>query len=184
MPSLQNLQRYVAATSVGPTTLRNMRGTAGKLDCARQILADVDLSDLIKCDFPNFLDDLTDKLRKAFEIQPNCWNWGAARKAANLFLRESAYNYRLREQFQFSEIEHLFECPLDSFSMKGIRDDASVSKKWSGPKTIPSVSELSKIDSEVFQARALEIAKSSGTFRVHLDIGYWLSSKKFDDAHD
>lgn len=87
-----DVQRYVAVTTIGPSALRN-QGSAGVIKAAQNYLAIIDLGAFRTKDertFLRVLDTATEKLTHT--LPRGAQNWGAARKACNLFLRDICYN--------------------------------------------------------------------------------------------
>src|SRR5438093_12352230 len=95
MPShaefLQNLQRYTAQASISPSALRN-QGSKGTAKAARNYLSALRLEDLKAIDptaYGQWLNARTQELKGKLPV--GAQNWGAARKALNIFLRTAAY---------------------------------------------------------------------------------------------
>lgn len=170
-PNIEQVQRYVATVAIGPTTLRKMRGTKGKLDKARRFLAEINLGMLSHQNFSSLLDKHTNSLAEIFVYNEVEKNWGAARKVVNIFFRDATYNVWLRTQYALEKIEPSLECPLDKFSMTAIKREAELQL------TVPAVSQLSPADSAKFQCAALKIAAKLNQHRVHIDLAFWLESK-------
>lgn len=170
---LATMQRSVAVSAIGPSALRN-QGQPGVIDAAREFLAHLDLSSYAvkkKEEFEVLHNSTTEILVKAFPKKAQ--NWGAARKAINLFLRDILYNRYLEERYQFSTIEEWLEIPLDSVVAKGLR-------KRSNKGELPSWPGLKNLSTEVnflFQSFAEELANKRGLARVHLDMYLWLQER-------
>jgi hypothetical protein len=99
--------------------------------------------------------------------------WGAARKALNLFLRDSLYNRYLSDHFNLQQIEAWLEIPLDSAVARGLQSGTGrgVLPRWPGLKHLdPSVSTS-------YQNAAAEHARVLGIARVHLDMYLWLENR-------
>ncbi|MDI6859344.1 MAG: hypothetical protein QMC85_02490 [Methanocellales archaeon] len=86
-PNIKVIQKRVANISIGASTLRG-QGALGIVENARKFLAKLDLrefKDISERQFSNRLEKYTNKLMEQFpEGAKN--NWGAARKAINVFL--------------------------------------------------------------------------------------------------
>ena len=164
------MQTYVAHTSVGASTVRGQKapGLVAKL---RELLAEVDLKKFGKTNdakFGELLDIETAAIQR--RMPPGTRHWGIARKVLNIFLRDSFYNFYLRQFFSLEPLEGVLEIPLDSLTVTGIkaRSPKRSLPRWKGVK------HLTKEASELIQKRAQEIASERGTSRVHLDIYFWL----------
>jgi hypothetical protein len=168
---LAQMHRYVAYTSVGPSTVRGQR-TPGLVAQLRELLSQVDLDELAACQppaFPDFLNRETSRIQEGMPDEARYW--GIARKVLNIFLRAATYNHYLRRQFPLDRFESVLELPMDSLTALGLkaRSPARSLPRWQGVK------HLTQADNQRFQARALEIADAWGIpARVHLDIYFWL----------
>jgi len=170
---LRTMQRSVAVTAIGPSSLRN-QGASGVIIAARDFLSVLDLSLFDNSIYRNFLlqlDGTTDRLILA--LPKKAQNWGAARKAVNLFLRDAFYNTYLTSKFNLPRIESFLEIPLDSAVAKGLKklDKRGELPLWPGLKRLtPSIGSQ-------FQSFAEIIARKRGLARVHLDIYLWLEER-------
>jgi N-glycosylase/DNA lyase len=160
-------QRYIAAISPGPTDLRNMRGTAGKRPQMRQLFEEFDLS-CLRSAYEHSLEDLTERLCETF-----VGNWGAARKAVNLFVKDVVNHYALRAAYELDEIEPNLEIPLDSIVMRAIR-------RVSSDRSLVEIG-VSALQPEIscaYQNAASGIAQNCGIARVHLDLIWWPAERQ------
>jgi hypothetical protein len=174
----RDLQRRIAQVSVGASALRN-QGGRGLLDTCRcyfeskidlQVFA---LSMEDKQVFDDFLNRHTTALQKNFNLPFE--NWGAARKALNLFFRDTVYNKYFSDHFlatyspeTFEHLISVLEVPLDSYVADGIRENSTLTDLvW------PGIKHLTETISEIFQAEANKIANKKGIARVHLDLEYY-----------
>ncbi|MCX6563852.1 MAG: hypothetical protein NTU60_09635 [Candidatus Aminicenantes bacterium] len=174
---LSTVQQYVAVTAIGPSSLRN-QGASGVIDTAREFLTNLDLNDFVvkqRAGFDTVLDSKTNRLRKDFPKKAQ--NWGAARKAINLFLRDSLYNRYLAERYQLDIIEPWLEIPLDSKVAKGLMRESRKLKIPIKSPVWPGIKNLSIEVSSQFQSLANEIARKKGLARIHLDIHLWLEER-------
>lgn len=168
-PDISSIQRYVAYSSVGASTVRGLQ-TKGLVASARKALVQIDLIRYGKAtpkSFRMILDKDTELVR--LSLVKGAQHWGVARKVLNIFLRGALYNTYLNEHYGLSKIDNLLEIPLDSLSANGIRDNASIEPvpKWVGVKHVtPEINEQ-------FQRLAVKIAEEKGTLRVHLDAIFW-----------
>ena len=170
----QDMQRYIAVTTIGPSTLRN-QGASGVIEAAQKHLATVELSVFSAKNENDFLASLnaqTERLRTALPL--GAQNWGAARKALNLFLRDICYNRFLCERHALAQSEDWMEIPLDGLVARALKRRAGRGKlpRW------PGLNELTVDVSGFFQAFAREFAASKGISRVHLDMRLWTKERK------
>jgi hypothetical protein len=165
----RTIQSFVASDSISPSTLRG-QGAKGVVAIARQYLATLDLQPFgvsSQKDFTNHLDKCTLSLQRRFP--EGARNWGAARKAINVFLRNCYYNQFLCVQFNLHLAVAFYEVPLDSFVAGELRkfDTQNVLPKW------PGVKNLDKQTSAIYQSVLGQIAIQSAIDRVHLDVFLW-----------
>jgi hypothetical protein len=167
---IKMIQRRLAQCAIGPSTLRG-QGT-GVIPVARDFLANIDLSalDALKEQpaFLEFLETQTQLLANEFE-KIAAFNWGAARKSINLFLRDCLYCKYTSEKFNVPVVETYLEIPLDSHVAKGLieRNPSSGLPRW------VSIKGLTKRDSDIYQEAALKNAASAGMARIHFDLVLW-----------
>ena len=169
---IETMREKVAVSSVPPSALRGQG--KGVLKASRDFLASVSLARIPRSDerrFRLWLDRQTESLLDEFPIRGR--PWGAARKAINLFLRDSLYNGYLSRRYSLSEIESWFEVALDSAVAHGLKVKAGrgALPQWPGMKRLPP--EVS----DKFQAAATEQAQQRGFQRVHLDMYLWLENR-------
>lgn len=160
----------IAESSIGRSTLRG-QGAPGVNLAARNFLKKIKLNDFslakTQSDFKINLDAYTKKLQRKFP--ENARNWGAARKAINLFLRSIVYNRHTCKFFKLSHIEKWLEVPLDSYVAKGLRltNAGRELPRWKSIKSLePDVS-------SEYQNVAKRVAKQLDIKRIHLDIYLW-----------
>lgn len=171
---LRIMQRSVAVTAIGPSSLRN-QGAPGVIAAAREYLATLDLSIFGTGDDRHFRSQLDIDTTSLLQALPKkAGHWGAARKAANLFLRDALYNHYLASAYNLPRIEAWLEIPLDSAVARGLSKECGKAELpvWPGLKGLtPSISSQ-------FQLFAESIAKKRGLARVHLDIYLWLKERR------
>jgi len=116
--------------------------------------------------FRDRLDGATDLLLA--ELRTYSGSWGVARKALNLFLRDSLYNVYLQKRFKLHRAERCFEVPLDGVVAKKLRTRFHRAlPAWRGVKYLdPDLS-------SAYQDFATEWARPLDISRVHLDIYFW-----------
>jgi len=138
---------------------------------ARRFLRNLELSrfsSLSEGRFSKVLEEHTLRLAEQFPVGGH-GNWGAARKALNIFLRDVIYCRPLCDHYKLAYLEHQLELPLDSNCYEGLlvdADDGAV-PSW------PGVKALNSAISDELQNVASTIAQRWGVPRVHLDVKYW-----------
>jgi hypothetical protein len=166
---LSRLQTRTAEAAIGASALRN-QGAKGVVKAAREELAKTKLKSFAQFGSGQFLSTLnrtTETVKNA--LPTGAQNWGAARKAINLFLRDSVYNRDLSEMHGLKKIRRWLEVPLD-------RDVGSALRNEPEGKALPLWPGLKKLTPEVsgeFQAVATKVAKRKRVARVDLDVYFW-----------
>lgn len=190
-PSVEDVQRRVANTSIGASTLRSQ---GVRIKEAREFLEGLNLDELIqlpKEDFNDWLGKKTKLLMRRFKCNSGDKNnWGAARKVINIFLENALHNRFLFEEYNLQRFEDVLEIPLDSNVAKGLEEDwkkylerhksgASSDKlpKWT------TIKGLEPTDSDKFQACARKVADAIPNYRysIYLDLKYWRKKKLLDE---
>lgn len=164
------MQKKVATSAMGPSSLRNQG--EGILKKAQVYCSKIDLNKykgISKDEFLYLLDKDTSRLLMKFENN----SWGAARKALNLFFRDSLYNRYLSEVYSLESIEPFLEIPLDSAVAKGLNKRAfkKILPRWTGLKY------LTKTSSDEYQSFAQQESEKMKMSRVHLDMYLWLENR-------
>ncbi len=171
----RDMQRYIAVTAIGPSTLRN-QGSAGVIEAAQDYLAGIDLGGFCTKDERTFLmvlDAATEKLKRTLPREAQ--NWGAARKACNLFLRDICYNRFLCQRYYgLEESEEWMEIPLDGLVAVALKRKG----QRGGLPRWPGLNGLTPEISAKFQAFARQIAAEKRISRVHLDMRLWMTERK------
>jgi hypothetical protein len=107
---ISDVQKFIAL-AVGVSALRRLG--PGVIYKIQQYLGAMDLSSAKALknqdEFSNWLEGETNELVRTHGV-----NWGAARKALNLFLRDCLYNKYLSEKYDLGNLEAWMEMPLDS----------------------------------------------------------------------
>jgi hypothetical protein len=174
MQNLTQMMQAHVANLLSPSAARRM-GPQGTLEAARTFLRQLDLRDFSNPkSFALSLEAAT--LLMKDDLPHNARHWGSARKFLNLFLRDATYNYHLREAFDLQRIEKELELPLDSFSAKGVMEEAKNIKlpRWRGViHLLPEVS-----DNYQRAASMIASSKSPPICRAHLDLIYWRRSRE------
>jgi hypothetical protein len=161
----------IAELAVGSSALRN-QGARQVVSKSRIFLKSLRLSKFAtsrEITFQKQLDFSTQALLR--RLPRRARNWGTARKALNLFLRDVLYNSYLCEHYRFKKVEKNLEIPLDRYTMGGIRKDAR-DNSLLRPTTIIG---LTPAVSKRYQCAAKKIAEQKGISRVQLDLIYWRS---------
>lgn len=163
----------LANIAIGPSALRN-QGASGVIDAARKFLAGLDLTQFVVADEEQFLkvlDKQTEKLRTDFP--DGAKNWGAARKAINLFLAECCYHRFICQEYHLEKIEAFLETPLDSQVAKKLikkaKENDEKLPRWQGLK------HLTQSESNDYQQFAYQYAKKEEKLpaRFYLDVIIW-----------
>ena len=168
-----DMQRYIAVTTVGPSTLRN-QGGPGVIAAAQRFLSELAICTFAVKDEKSFLavlDTTTDELRRRLPLGSR--HWGAARKALNLFLRDICYNGFLSHRYSLAGLEPWMEIPLDSLVAVAL-------KRHAGKGALPSWPGLKGLTPAVsvrFQYAARDWADTEGISRVHLDMRIWITQR-------
>jgi len=169
---IKKVQRRVAYGSIGSSTLRN-QGAPGVSEVAHNFLIEVNLNkfrDIENAtDYLKILNNLTDELSKKFPDRAK-GNWGAARKALNVFMEEVFYNKFLNAEYGFNRLGPFLEVPIDSYVIKNLKKEAvNKTPTWRGIKN------LTPNDNMKWQEIASEVAEKRRILRIYLDIEYWRS---------
>ncbi len=169
---IKKMKERTAYLSIGRSTLRN-QGSAGVVGVARSYLKRLNLDDLkgvrSQKAFKLFLDCHTRELSNKFPNRAKR-NWGAARKALNIFLRDVSYNTFLSKWYRTEKLLPWLELPLDNdvaeqlFKHRKTHDDL--------PKRF-CIKKLTSDTNDNYQDVATRVAQEENICRVHLDVEYW-----------
>lgn len=162
-PPLVAIQHLIARYSTGGT-FRGCPG--GTTDIAREYLETLDLSRFSTASeflFAETLDKVTEELQAAMPGH----EWGFARKALNIFLRDCLYNRFLCDRYELRSIESMLEIPLDNIVAEAIIASEIVIPRWQ------SITALDSATSAAFQQAASNEATRRNCARVHLDAVWW-----------
>lgn len=170
-----DMQRYIAVTTIGPSTLRN-QGASGVIGAAQRFLSKLDMHKFAVKDEKAFLvvlDTTTEELRRRLPVGAR--HWGVARKALNLFLRDLCYNRFLSPKYSLAELERWMEIPLDSLVaevlMKYAKGKNRVLPPW------PRIKGLTSPVSSEYQDVARQWADAKSISRPHLDMRIWMTER-------
>lgn len=165
-------QARVAMLAIGPATLRN-QGAPDMVATAQRYLAQLDLTQFSaetidsQATFQKVLEVQTRKLAKAFPDGGH-GNWGAARKALNIFLRDAVESRSLCDVYHLAHIEPWLEVPLDSHVAE------KLCSGW------PGIKHLTSAVSDEYQALASIMAEMLDCSRVDLDLYMWRTEQVND----
>ncbi len=169
---LRAIQSRAARAAVSASASRG-RGNAGVVAAARAYLGGVDLARFGASSnaFGGVLNQETRRLCHA--LPPKARHWGVARKLLNIFLRDCLYTTYLRDAYRLGRAEKALEVPLDSISVKHLKQELGRGKlpRWCGVK------HLTPRLSATFQNAASNLAAQRGFARVHLDAEWWSQSR-------
>ena len=170
---LSAIQSHVARIAVGPSTVRG-QGVPGVVEAARSHLRSIDLRQFGCANDQQFqarLNKATDRLQS--ELPRAARSWGVARKVLNIFLRDSLYNFYLRNAYHLELAESSYELPLDSITARELKRGTPRGRlpAWPGVKRVTA--DLSERYQEVADERAVDY----GVTRVHLDSFLWSASR-------
>jgi hypothetical protein len=165
---LERIQSRIAITCLGPSSLRN-QGSPGVLHAARQHLMILQIEKFSMTSNKKFRDALNNETRRLMRRLPQAaQNWGAARKALNLFLRDALYNTYLAEYYSLTSVEPFLEIPLDGIVARALCSYYKTElPRWK------SIKSLTLAESDMYQAKASEYAQRLEMNRVHLDLFLW-----------
>ncbi len=161
------MQSRMAQASIGASSLRN-QGKSKVIEICRKFCMAMDLSKYTPKSFKTQLDKDTRKLLKRLGMKET--QWGTARKAINLFLRDVFYNKYLVPVYKMGKLDYLLEVPLDTQVADKIkRYSQGEDLIWHGIK------HTTESENKAFQDAANQIANEniSINFRVHLDLIFW-----------
>ncbi|HOO51823.1 MAG TPA: hypothetical protein PLK94_11100 [Alphaproteobacteria bacterium] len=167
--TIEYLRRRTAELAIGNSTLRN-QGAPGVAKAARAFLSQLDLKSFSVSSEEKFVDALDRATEKLVQVLPyGARNWGTARKALNIFLRDCLYNQFLCTHFAISQVHPWLEVPLDSYVAKGLRGtfEGNCLPKWT------TITGLEHEPSDQYQKVAGKVAEKIGCNRVDLDIYLW-----------
>jgi len=166
---IRAMQCYVAKIAITGSTLRN-QGAEGVVAKARDFVSKLDLGILQEMapeDYAEQLDRWTEVLRKA--LPRGAQNWGAARKAINVFMVQAFLNKHLVREYGLRRFGQVLETPLDALATQELR-------RLAGRGQLPrwdSIKSLTPACSQCYQDSALGLATEQGIPRACLDMMLW-----------
>jgi hypothetical protein len=162
------MQNFIAEVCIGASALRG-QGGSGLIQCCRDFFKRIDFSKIPmeQKEFAVWLETNTEELRATFPKVAR--NYGAARKALNLFLRDASYNVILNRAYDLDRLLPLLEVPVDSFTANHLHkyEPSIILKKWDSLKRVKDT-ELKK-----YQEAAQLLAEKWGINRVDLDAFFY-----------
>jgi hypothetical protein len=167
---ITTMREFVATSAIGASTLRNQG--KGAIRAVREILTTLDLTSLkflSRDEYQKWLDEVTTRILAQWPAPGR--PWGAARKSANIFMRDALYNQYLNMEYHVSHVEKWMEVALDSAVARGLRNKYPQLPPWLGLK------HLTRETSDEYQGRAQELADRDGINRVHVDMSLWLANR-------
>ncbi len=114
------------------------------------------------------LDSLTDQLSRTFPGDGKA-NWGAARKALNIFLATCVRDHRFMTHHRLRHISKELELPLDRYAIEFLRMVAQDEESQAAIGKFKQIKKLKKPESDAIQNIAASVAKSLGCLRHELD---------------
>lgn len=200
----QRLIRFLIFSSFSTSATRN-QGKGVQLAIKEGIHEHFNIKAFKKClkqkrtrGFSNFLDDLTSKIagkpgyekkiigRKERKIATgDTIKWGTARKCINLFLRNLVNHGLLWKDLELSESDFTtdgpvskLELPLDSYAIKGLKEEIQISERMFDKTEIEALARFSIVHltperSSVLQKMAKAIAQEKNICPVELDVLFW-----------
>jgi len=173
---IKAVQIHVARSAVTPTAVCGR--AKGTVSSARDFLAALPLN-LFGVSRASLFDErlnlATDKLMRKL---PEPF-WGVSRKVLNIFLRDSLYNFYLRESYSLINAEWLLEVPVDSNVAATLHRSSQLElPEWKG------VMHLQPEENRLYQEAASLAAGDMA--RVHLDVDWQAGdrSRKGFSVHD
>lgn len=125
--------------------------------------------------FTQTLDRWTKELmRKMPRIEQNGYNWGAARKALNLFMIQAFMNKYLAKKYNMAKFEHVLETPLDSQARDYLWRKSSKNKLCK----FNTIKRMKPQHSACYQKVTSDVAEKRGIPRACLDILIWRQDTK------
>lgn len=175
---INRIKRRLAQTAVTSSALRN-QGASEIISTCRTFLEDeIELAEFFSAiqeesTFKNLLDEKTNLLMSKFPGS-NKNNWGASRKAINLYFRELVYNKSICDHFnvprdsgEYNTLIQFLEVPLDKFVALALYNLDKQLPKWN------NIRDLKHSESDKYQHFAQAHSTENGYSRVHLDLEYW-----------
>ena len=171
--------RFIANTSISASSLRN-QGGEGVVAKARCFMGELDLAEAGAAGaegYPAYLDDCTAKLMAYFPDKAR-ENYGAARKALNIYLFACTRDHVARSRYSLDRIEPALELPIDKDAITYLKCKTQCEASRSALRGFDSIKGLCRKKHATIQAIASEVAEGKGVLRCELDFCAWRPSKK------
>ncbi|RKQ64142.1 hypothetical protein, partial [Oceanibaculum indicum] len=100
-------------------------------------------------------------------------NYGAARKALNIYLFACARDHMARSRYRLDRIEPALELPIDRHAIDYLKRQA---KDEASQQTLKRFSFINQLDEDIhsaIQAVAAKVAECHGVMRCELDLLAW-----------
>lgn len=170
MLTIDDFKRRVS-TAITPSAMRNQgKGTMKK---AQAFAAAMEIERFARVtDAKSFQQELEQQTQLLADLLGKPRNWGAARKALNIYLCEAFYHRVLFAEYNLGHIGPFLEVVLDS---RVAGELASAARNCGiNLTTFPYIKDLTPEISREYQEFASSFAKQSGfVLRVELEIRYW-----------
>ena len=174
LPLIFAIQKHVAIVSISASAVRG-QGSPGIVSAATRFLAVLSLQPFgvgTQDGFQAALEDATDTLQMC--LPPPARSWGLARKCMNIFLRDCFYNGQLCTAYDLMASSAFYEIPLDSIVAGSLQ-------RLAGPALLPrwrGVKNLTRENSDAYQAFALSLSRQWNIGRVYLDTDLFIEGRR------
>ena len=166
--------RFIANTSLSASSLRNQGGT-GVVKAARTFMGELNLEEAsaaVAEGYPAYLDNCTTKLMAYFPEGARK-NYGAARKALNIYLFACARDHMARSRYRLDRIELALELPIDRHAIDYLKRQAKDEASQQTLKRFSFINQLNEDIHSAIQAVAAKVAECHGVMRCELDLLAW-----------
>lgn len=161
---LSRMQKFTARYAGSAATFRGRQ--QGTVKAAREFLGGLALNRFITSDPAQFRRELNSVTDALAGVIPG-HEWGFARNALNIFLRDCLYNIYLRERHGLARAEPFMEVALGEAVAYALRKRDPDLPVWTNTYS------LDRCTNHQYQSAADRIARRKGFARVHLDALYW-----------
>lgn len=168
------LAERIAKTAVNSSSMRK-QGPKGTISLIRKYLIEkINLDEIPRSSSKKYLQFIN---KHTVNIQRNCFKhkhlfWGSARKALNIYLRDSVYCYELCHRYNLIKIKKYMEIPVDKNVFEALKYIVGIEKfKWN------SIKRLGKENHSYIQQIAYFLANKLKKYRVDLDVFFWVKDK-------
>lgn len=161
---LSRMQKFTARYAGSAATFRGRQ--KGTVEAAREFLGGLALDRFVTSDPARFRRELNSVTDALTDVIPGK-EWGFARNAVNIFLRDCLYNTYLRERYGLTRAEPFMEIALGWAVADALRKRDRTLPAWTNTYS------LDRYTNHQYQSAADRIAGRKGFARVHLDALYW-----------